>query len=144
MNAYPDTSFLFSLYVFQQNTAAAVAHVATVKEPIYVGSALSFEFSNALRHAVFRKALPASTAMTALAAFEADIDNGVIAIPSVSWEAVHREAERLSNTYTVHDGYTSFDILHVATALTLKVREFLSFDTNQRNLAAAEGLKVKP
>jgi predicted nucleic acid-binding protein len=144
MIAYPDTSFLFALYVFQQNTAAAVAHAATLKEPIHVGSALSFEFSNALRHAVFRKALPASAAMTALVAFESDIDNGVITIPSVPWETVHREAERLSNTHTVRDGYTSFDILHVATALTLKAREFLSFDAKQRALAAAEGLKVKP
>ena len=31
-----------------------------------------------------------------------------------------------------------------ATALHLGAREFLTFDTNQRKLAAAEKLKVKP
>jgi len=144
MTAYPDASFLFSLYISQENTAAACAHATTMKEPIHVGSALSFEFANALRYAAFRKALPASTAMTALAAFESDIDNGVIVIPSVAWEEVHREAERLSNIHTVRAGHTSFDILHVATALTLKAREFLSFDAKQRTLAIAEGLKTKP
>jgi hypothetical protein len=35
-------------------------------------------------------------------------------------------------------------VLHVATALHLGVREFLSFDGNQRKLAAAEGMKAKP
>jgi len=36
------------------------------------------------------------------------------------------------------------DILHVATALHLGAREFLSFDGNQRKLARAEGMKAKP
>jgi len=36
------------------------------------------------------------------------------------------------------------DVLHVATALHLGAREFLTFDANQRKLAAAEKLKVTP
>jgi len=35
-------------------------------------------------------------------------------------------------------------VLHVATALHLGVREFLSFDGNQRRLAQAKGMKAKP
>ena len=34
------------------------------------------------------------------------------------------------------------DILHVATALELGVKEFLTFDGNQKKLAEAEGLVV--
>jgi hypothetical protein len=41
-------------------------------------------------------------------------------------------------------GHRSFDVLHVATALHLGARDFLTFDANQRKLAAAEKLKVKP
>jgi predicted nucleic acid-binding protein len=41
-------------------------------------------------------------------------------------------------------GHRSLDILHVATALHLGALEFLTFDTNQRKLAAAEKLKVRP
>ena len=41
-------------------------------------------------------------------------------------------------------GHRSLDVLHVATALHLGAREFLTFDANQRKLAAAEKLKVKP
>ncbi len=55
-----------------------------------------------------------------------------------------RVAERLSAAYTKANGYRAFDILHIATALVLEAEEFISFDGNQRKLAAAEGLRVKP
>jgi predicted nucleic acid-binding protein len=34
------------------------------------------------------------------------------------------------------------DILHVATAIELGAKEFLTFDANQKKLAEAEGLLV--
>jgi predicted nucleic acid-binding protein len=144
VNAYPDASFVISLYVNRAQTVVAVRYVAAMKEPIYVATLLRFEVAQAIRRAAFQNTISHQLAIAALAAFEVDIDNGVIATPSVPWEAVHQEAERLSNAHTLRAGHRSFDILHVATALTLKAREFLSFDTKQRVLAAAEGLKVKP
>jgi len=36
------------------------------------------------------------------------------------------------------------DILHVAAARTLGATELLTFDTRQRAVAQAEGLRVKP
>jgi predicted nucleic acid-binding protein len=50
--------------------------------------------------------------------------------------------ERISKARTFDGGHRSFDILHIATAIDLGAKEFLSFDTNQIELAAAEGLKV--
>jgi predicted nucleic acid-binding protein len=41
-------------------------------------------------------------------------------------------------------GHRTLDVLHVATALHLKAREFLTFDGNQAELAKAVGLKVRP
>jgi predicted nucleic acid-binding protein len=40
-------------------------------------------------------------------------------------------------------GHPLADILHVATALHLGVKEFLTFDANQKLLAEAEGMKVR-
>jgi predicted nucleic acid-binding protein len=64
------------------------------------------------------------------------------------WEgeihAHHRLAETLSKRHTMTGGHRSLDVLHVATALHLGAREFLTFDANQRKLATAEKLKVKP
>jgi predicted nucleic acid-binding protein len=144
LNAYPDASFLVALYVRQRNADAANAHVATMQEPLHVGSLLRFEVCNAIRAAAFRGEMPGGAATAALAAFDADVDAGVVVIPPVEWEAVHAEAERLSNAHTPRHGYRALDVLHVATALTAGAKTFLSFDKNLRQLAAAEGLKVKP
>ncbi len=46
--------------------------------------------------------------------------------------------------YGTAGGHPSTDVLHVATALHLGVREFWTFDTNQARLALAEKLRVEP
>jgi predicted nucleic acid-binding protein len=60
----------------------------------------------------------------------------------VDWADVHQRAEALSGTHTPAGGHRLADILHVATALHLGSGEFLTFDSNQRRLAEAEGLVV--
>lgn len=50
-------------------------------------------------------------------------------------------SERLLARHTPEGGHRTMDILHVATALSMGVREFLSFDGNQTRLASAEGLE---
>jgi predicted nucleic acid-binding protein len=74
--------------------------------------------------------------------FESDLRAGLIKIVPLDWSDVHRRAERLSEKHTIVHGHRAFDILHVATALHLGAREFLTFDANQRRLAEAEGLTV--
>jgi predicted nucleic acid-binding protein len=144
VNEYPDASFVFSLYVDQAHTNAVRAHLATMKEPLPVGSLLRFEFANAVRSATQRGAISAGTATAALAAFEADVDAGRVVLAAVPWERVHAEAERISNAYSWRKRHTAFDILHVATALTAGAKVLLTFDSEQAALAKAEGLKVKP
>ena len=70
--------------------------------------------------------------------------NGVAVLAPCNFHDVFQRAEALSARHTIPQGHRSFDILHVATALHLGAREFLTFDTNQRKLAAAEKLRVKP
>jgi len=41
------------------------------------------------------------------------------------------------------NAYRAFDVLHVATALTLGAKVLLTFDGDQAALAKAEGLKIK-
>ena len=79
-----------------------------------------------------------------MAAVPSDLDTGALVICPAEWAEVHQIAERPSNTYTKAEGYRAFDVLHVATALHLSAREFLSFDDRQRKLAKAEGLTVRP
>lgn len=60
------------------------------------------------------------------------------------WEQVFARALGLSRAHTGRVKSRSLDILHVACAMDLGLREFWSFDTKQRRLAEAVGLKVNP
>lgn len=128
MIAYPDTSFLCALYRNQVNSPQAARHFAQMPEPLHIASPLLFEFRQSTRWQAYlhskdpAKGFDRTTAQAALAKFHASI------------------GERLSAQYTWTEGYRGFDVLHVATALHLGAREFLSFDTKQQTLARAEGL----
>ena len=145
MSAYADTSFLYSLYVQQANSAAATAYISTAGSgPLPITTLGRFELFNAIRLSAFRKQIDKKMAAADLQAIAKDIASGVLEIKGCDWTAVHAEAERLSAAHTLTGGYRGMDTLHVATALILRATEFRSFDQNQRQLAAAEGLIVKP
>lgn len=71
-----------------------------------------------------------------------DLNAGLLAMIPVDWSSVHQRAEALSSAHTLASGHRLADILHVATALHLGYGKFLTFDSNQRKLAEAEGLAV--
>ncbi len=150
MTAYPDTSFLCAFYLKQSNSPAAAAHAATMKEPLQVTTLLAYEFRQSLRFQVWRRTanpregVAPPDAQAALNQFDADLASRVAVLAPFSFQDVLHRAEALSVRYTIPHGHRSFDILHVATALHLGAREFLTFDLNQRRLAAGERLKVKP
>jgi predicted nucleic acid-binding protein len=150
VTAYPDTSFLFGFYVKQSNSPAAAAHAATMKEPLPVTVLLAYEFRQALlfqawrRSANPREGMALPDAQAALHRFETDLAEGLIALTPCNFQDVFHRAGELSARHTVAGGHRSLDILHVATALHLGAREFLTFDANQRQLAGAEKLRVKP
>jgi predicted nucleic acid-binding protein len=145
LSVYADTSFLYSLYVQQAHSAKAAAYMAGVHDGALPLTTLGrFELLNAIRLSVFRQQLNPRVAAIDVQTIKADIESGVLGVISCDWAAVHAEAERLSARHTAEGGHRSMDILHVATALSMGAREFLSFDGNQTRLASAEGLTVKP
>ena len=150
MIAFPDTSFLCALYVQQDKSPAAAAHFQGMAEVLCVSGLLLYEFRQSVRFQVWlnarnnSKGYPQNIAEAALAKFQANMEAGALEVVTADWPDVHRLAEILSARHTMAGGHRSFDILHVATALHLGAREFLTFDAHQRKLAAAEKLKVKP
>ncbi len=101
-----------------------------------------YELGNALRYSEFRKVIAAGEAALFWAQFEADRASGRIQVHVCNLADVVDEAKRLSATHTTTGGHRGFDILHVATALTVKAQQLLTFDGNQKKLAEAEGLVV--
>jgi predicted nucleic acid-binding protein len=146
--AYPDTSFLCALYRLQTNSPQAAAYFAAMPGPLEVTTLLLYEFRQAVRFQIRlhrhnpSKGYSRAEGIKMLADLKSDLVSGeVVAIPG-PWPQVHLAAERLSELYTDAAGHRSMDILHVATALELGVKEFLTFDENQKRLAEAEGLTV--
>ncbi len=139
-----DTSFLFSLYGRDAHTPRAAAEVVRLGLPLTITVLGEYELLNAVRFAEFRGALTATGVATIIAAFEADLAAGRLVIERSNLAQIVSEAKRLSTLHTTAGGHRSFDLLHVATAVHLKADVFHTFDGNQRLLAQAAGLKVRP
>jgi predicted nucleic acid-binding protein len=138
---YPDTSFILSLYLLDVHSAKAAAHLAGRNRALEVSALLAFEVEEAIELAMFRKKLAPAQGHKALSDWQADLASGAVEIVGTQ---TFEEARRIARLWTVTDGYRSLDILHVAAALVSEADEFLTFDVNQRKLAAAEKVKVKP
>lgn len=144
MVAYADTSFLVSLYGQDANSALAQPLAAALKAPLAFTPLLRHEARNAVRLAVFRKEINPDECQAVLAAIEADVKTGVLVESPVAWAEVYAEAEALSAGHTEKLGTRAGDLLHVAAAAVLGVKDFFTFDARQKALAMKAGMKVKP
>jgi predicted nucleic acid-binding protein len=148
MIAYPDTSFLIALYRWQVNSRRAIAHFAAMTEALHVTSLVLFEFRQSIRLQEFlhsrnpQLGFDRATGKAAFVQLQVNIASGALVMIAADWNDVIQLAERVSNRHASFEGYRSFDILNVATALHLGAHEFLTFDAKQKKLAKAEGLKT--
>lgn len=148
MKSYPDTSFLCALYRLQANSADAAAYFSAMPGSLEVSTLLLYEFRQAVRFQIRLnrhdpgKGYSRAEGTKMLADLKSDLVSGAVITIPAPWQQIHLAAERLSELYTDASGHRSMDILHVATAIELGVKEFLTFDRNQKKLAEAEGLVV--
>ena len=146
MNAYPDTSFLCALYRTQDHSARALAFREAMTEPLHITRLLLWEFRQSVRFQAFRHSqnpkvgYPLREAEKMLSDLCDDLREGLVVSVDCDLINILAIGERISKTRTFDGGHRSFDILHIATAIELEAKEFLSFDVNQIQLAAAEGL----
>ncbi len=148
MIAYPDTSFLCSIYRKQVHTPQALAYRAAMTEPLAFTRLLEFEFIQAIRLQVFlheadrTKGYSGREADQMVADWEADVAAGLNFLVPADGDLVLRLARTYSLQRTANGGHRTLDILHVATAVHLGAKVFLTFDERQRKLARHAGLKV--
>lgn len=145
---FPDTSFLFAVFREQANSAVADAWMDRRIEPVPLSSLVIFEFRQSVR---LQARLFAQDRTKGFGQGEADalqvlltrdLESGLFVQAAVDWPAVHHVAELLSTQHTRELGCRFADILHVATALHLGARRFLTFDPVQRRLARAAKLET--
>ena len=134
-----DTSFLFSLYGNDVHTPAAVAWCAQNNRVISISLLNRFELINALRFAECRKSMKPGEAALHHQLFEHAIIDGRLIEKICNLAEVLAEASRLSAAHTLTGGHRGFDILHLAAARIMGATQFLTFDANQKQLAANVG-----
>ncbi|HOY56922.1 MAG TPA: type II toxin-antitoxin system VapC family toxin [Verrucomicrobiota bacterium] len=141
---YVDTGILAKSYVLESDSAAAIAILEAVGDPLVFSHVHALEIPNAIRLKRFRGEITAAEETAAVRAFRADVDAGRLARPDYDLPAVFIRAEGLSAKHSGGIGSRSLDLLHVAAALEAGCTTFASFDDRQRKLAALAGLKLIP
>ena len=140
---YTDPSALACLYVHQEGRSRQIiAWRAGVAGALQVTHHGRTEVINAICRARFTAELDDDGLAEAITDFEADYFAGRLTQADLLWRAALNRAAALSRTHTPTLGTRSADVLHVACALELGLRNFLTFDDRQRKLAAAVGLRL--
>jgi predicted nucleic acid-binding protein len=138
---YVDPSALLKLYIHEPESGAMNAWRTRARGALPITLHSRLEISNGICLAAFRRAITPGAMADALLSFEEDLAEGRYAETDVLWRATLRRAADISRAYTPTLGCRSLDVLHVATALELGLRDFVTFDVRQRQMARALGLK---
>lgn len=144
MQTYLDSSVLVSLYRSDAHTIAAITWLAGHKKAIVVTPLQVHELKNAIRLAVFRKLLTADVAQAALNRIDEHLKRGDLDLMNPDWPAAYAAAEQIGSKHTMKHGIRAVDLLHLGIAAAGGARQFLSFDTRQKELAHIAGMKVGP
>lgn len=144
MTAYADSGVIAKLYVPEPNSPEAVRLVSSYPPPLALTHLQALEVRNALRLKVFRGEMTRAQLRRTLSRLAEDVGRGRWQLPRYPPSDVHRKAEELSGKHARNTGCRSLDILHVAGAIVLGARDFLTFDARQGKLARKARLRVLP
>ena len=138
---YADPSALLKLYVHQPESIVMSAWRGRLKGALAVTLHGRVEIVNGICLAAFRSYLTAEAMSDALISFEEDFAEGRYFQADLLWRAALKRAGELGRKHTASIGCRSLDVLHVASALELELKNFLTFDRRQQKLAAAAGIR---
>ncbi len=139
---YVDPSALRSLYVHDDRSARFCAWRSRLGGCLPVTRFGRAEIINSVHLAAYRKEIDEGLARAAIADFDADIREGRLTVVDILWRRTLDLAAELSTQHTATLGTRTLDVLHVATAVTLEAKRFVSYDDRQVTLARSVGLRV--
>lgn len=146
MTTYADSSFVFSAFGKRDaHTPRALRWMSDFNSfPVLVSRLTLFEADNAFRSAMLDGRFTAGELTASRQRVHRAVIEGFLLRREVSPHQWFPQAHRISGHDTHESAARALDILHIAAAVVLRVKGFLSFDDRQRELAKAEGLKVMP
>jgi hypothetical protein len=115
---------------------------ARARGPLSVTHQGRVELVNGIALAAHRRLIDEHMFNAALAALDDDFEQGRYTQADLLWRAALQRAADLSRNFSRTLGTRSLDVLHVASALELGFRNFISFDLKQQKLVRAVGLKL--
>jgi predicted nucleic acid-binding protein len=139
---YADPSALARLYLHQTGSRQMYEWRRRHRGALPVTHQGRIELINAISLAEFRKAITPESADAARNLLESDFAAGHLSQVDLLWRSALNRAAELSRRHTPKLGTRSLDVLHVACALELRLRRFLTFDDRQSKLAKVAGLKL--
>ncbi len=139
---YADPSVLLKLYLNEPESRAVAAWRSKIRAPLSVTHHGRVELINGIALAAHRKLIDEHGFIAALSALDDDFQQGRYLQVDLFWRAALKRAGDLSREFSRSLGTRSLDVLHVASALELGFRYFLTFDSRQKALARAVGLKA--
>lgn len=139
---YVDPSALLKLYLHQPESAAMNAWRARTKGALPLTHHGRVEIVNGICLAAHRRQIAAEALADTLASFDEDLSGGLYRQADLLWRATLNRAAELSRSHSAKLGTRSLDVLHVASALELELRLFVTYDSRQEALARAVGLKT--
>lgn len=138
---YVEPSALAQLYINQERSREITLWRAKAG-PLPVTHHGRAEIVNAISRARFLGKSDEAGMKRALNYFTEDFRDGRLYQADILWRSALNRAADLSMEHTPTLGTRASDVLHVACALELNCRRFLTFDERQRQLALAVGLKL--
>ncbi|MBN1606123.1 MAG: type II toxin-antitoxin system VapC family toxin [Polyangiaceae bacterium] len=139
---YVDPSALRRLYVHDDRSRGFCAWRARTRGSLPLTRHGRSELVNGICLAVFRGDIDPDAGHAALADLEADLAEGRLCLADIPWRQVLDRARELSLRHTPTLGTRTLDVLHVASALVVGCRKFVTYDRRQAELAKAVGLRV--
>ncbi|MGO9837376.1 MAG: type II toxin-antitoxin system VapC family toxin [Polyangiaceae bacterium] len=139
---YVDPSALRSLYVHDDRSARFCRWRRRTAGSLPITRFGRTEIVNSVELAVHRKLIDRDAARGVVGDLDNDIRDGGLTLVDTLWRRSLDLATDLSARHTARLGTRTLDVLHVATAVTLEMTHFVSYDARQVALARAVGLRV--
>lgn len=139
---YVDPSALVGLYIHTPTSRALSAWRARIGGAVPITRFSYAELINALALGQFRGSLTEADCVGAIEDTRVDLTLGRLRLIDLLWRATLDRAVKISGKHVPTIGARALDVLHIASALELGARQFVTYDERQARLAEACRLKV--
>ena len=139
---YFDTSALRPIFIHEEHSRRVIRYLRRHRRAIRITRFGYAELINSMACAVFRKDISTAQFAAAVADLDTDLRVQRIMMVDLLWRAAMDLSTELSRKHTSVLGSRMLDILHVASALELGAKTFITYDERQIELGRRAGLKT--